>query len=388
MYRARFRGCPILVYAAFLLLAMAGMFPAPAQPEILPHNTTGDGGPAIQAQIDGPMRVAIDGSGNLYIYQQADEWKGVRQAGVVLGSIRRVDASTQKIETVATACGAPWQKPRPECLASSVTHMEAASSGRLLLAESTGNRLRELDLLTGQYFTIVGGGDGSDSGAASPSLRTPMGFALDDGETSSSLTQDTNAYFGGSEGDNDHHDCRKWAARLCRGWRPGRRRQVRLAERLGSGPEWRSLYRRQRKPPHSASRRRTGVVETIAGAGDGTFVGEGGPATKAQVGLVNQIALDRTENLFFLTEARICRIDRSSGILTTVAGTGQSGFSGDGDLATKALISPDGLAIDHEGNLFIAEYANSRIRRIDAKTGIITTVAGNGTPHRQGRPGA
>lgn len=368
---------------------MAGMFPAPAQPEILPHNTTGDGGPAIQAQIDGPMRVAIDGSGNLYIYQQADEWKGVRQAGVVLGSIRRVDASTQKIETVATACGAPWQKPRPECLASSVTHMEAASSGRLLLAESTGNRLRELDLLTGQYFTIVGGGDGSDSGAASPSLRTPMGFALDDGgdiflsdsghqrilrvdRKATTITTIAGNGRRGYAGDGGPAVDAKfdWPSGLA----VGRSGDLYIAD---------SGNHRIRRVDA-----RTGVVETIAGAGDGTFVGEGGPATKAQVGLVNQIALDRTENLFFLTEARICRIDRSSGILTTVAGTGQSGFSGDGDLATKALISPDGLAIDHEGNLFIAEYANSRIRRIDAKTGIITTVAGNGTPHRQGRPGA
>jgi streptogramin lyase len=66
-----------------------------------------------------------------------------------------------------------------------------------------------------------------------------------------------------------------------------------------------------------------------------------------------------------------------------VAGTGERGFSGDGGPATAAkLANPAGLAVDSEGNLFISEYVNNRIRRVDAKAKIITTVAGNGLPHR------
>ncbi|MDX2428080.1 MAG: hypothetical protein QNK22_05275, partial [Xanthomonadales bacterium] len=77
---------------------------------------------------------------------------------------------------------------------------------------------------------------------------------------------------------------------------------------------------------------------------------------------------------------RIRRVDANTGVITTVAGTGTNGFSGDGGLATAAdLDSPQGLAIDAFGNFFIADTYSNRIRRVDANTGVITTVAGTGT---------
>jgi len=88
-----------------------------------------------------------------------------------------------------------------------------------------------------------------------------------------------------------------------------------------------------------------------------------------------------------LDENRVCRIDRNSGILTAIAGTGETGFSGDGGLATQARINADAIAVDHQGNLFIAGYLGARIRRVDAKTGIITTFAGTGLPRRNPPPG-
>ena len=79
---------------------------------------------------------------------------------------------------------------------------------------------------------------------------------------------------------------------------------------------------------------------------------------------------------------RVRRID-AHGIITTYAGTGQKGYSGDGGPATKATLNnPAGLAVDSEGALYISEYVNNRIRRVDPMTHIITTVAGNGTPKR------
>jgi sugar lactone lactonase YvrE len=130
----------------------------------------------------------------------------------------------------------------------------------------------------------------------------------------------------------------------------------------------------------------TGIIETYAGidfppATVWRFSGEGGPAVAAGIPHPHSLALDREGNLFFLTAHRVCRIDRFTGVLSTVAGMGQEGYSGDGGPATAALIGPDDLAIDNDGNLFIAEYDNKRIRRIDAKTRIITTVAGNGLPN-------
>jgi sugar lactone lactonase YvrE len=94
------------------------------------------------------------------------------------------------------------------------------------------------------------------------------------------------------------------------------------------------------------------------------------------------LTFDQMGNLLFVTGGRICQIDRDSGTLRTIAGSDRRGFSGDGGLATEASIAPDQIAVDSKGNIFISEFENNRIRRVDAKTGIITTVAGNGLPHR------
>lgn len=93
------------------------------------------------------------------------------------------------------------------------------------------------------------------------------------------------------------------------------------------------------------------------------------------------VALDSAGNLYIADTVnnRIRKVMASTGIITTVAGNGQAGFSGDGGLATAAsLFGPFGVAVDSAGNLFIADMANNRIRKVSASTGIITTVAGTG----------
>src|SRR5439155_26864799 len=112
------------------------------------------------------------------------------------------------------------------------------------------------------------------------------------------------------------------------------------------------------------------------------FSGDGGPATAAQLSLPYGVALDAAGNLFIADwdNARIRRVDAGTGTITTVAGTGTYGFSGDGGPATAAeLGAPTGVALDAAGNLFIADWGNARIRRVDAATATITTVAGSGT---------
>lgn len=121
------------------------------------------------------------------------------------------------------------------------------------------------------------------------------------------------------------------------------------------------------------------IVTTIAGTGTAGYNGDNIPATTAQFSIqVDDILYDSQDNLYIadLQDARVRRIDDATGIITTVAGNGTYGFSGDGGLATNAMISPLGLAIDASGNLFIAD--DKRIRRVDAITGIITTIAGTG----------
>ena len=126
----------------------------------------------------------------------------------------------------------------------------------------------------------------------------------------------------------------------------------------------------------------TGIITTLAGTGTSGSTGDGGPATGAQLASPYALAADAAGNMFIglLGEARVRRVDAVTGVITTVAGTGTFGFSGDGGLATAAEMNGlYGLAFDGSGNLFVADLYNNRVRRVDATTGIITTVAGTGT---------
>jgi sugar lactone lactonase YvrE len=122
-----------------------------------------------------------------------------------------------------------------------------------------------------------------------------------------------------------------------------------------------------------------GTITTLAGSADGVlgFGGDGGPATRAHLNTPGGVAVDQHGNLYISDSDnfRIRRVDRE-GIITTVAGTGQQGFVGDGGPATEAtLTDPEGLAFDDAGNLYVADFA--AVRRIDT-SGRITTVAGTG----------
>ena len=122
-----------------------------------------------------------------------------------------------------------------------------------------------------------------------------------------------------------------------------------------------------------------GVINTIAGNGSATFSGDNGPATKAGMDPAD-IAVDSKGNLYVADELN-CRIRKIAldGTITTVAGTGVPGYSGDGGLATAAKLAfPTGVAVDPAGNLYIADSVNFVIRRVNVG-GLITTIAGNGT---------
>ena len=122
----------------------------------------------------------------------------------------------------------------------------------------------------------------------------------------------------------------------------------------------------------------TRIVTTVAGLTH-SVSGNGGPASQATVSFTQGMALDAKGNLYFAdsTNAQIRKIDASTGVITAVAGTGQVGFSGDGQLAVNAqLNSPEDVAVDAAGNVYIADTWNQVIRKVSAATGIITTVAG------------
>lgn len=130
-----------------------------------------------------------------------------------------------------------------------------------------------------------------------------------------------------------------------------------------------------------------GTIHSFAGGTDGAqngcgFSGDGGPASAAQLYQPWGVAVDANNNVYIADydNQRIRKVD-NSGIITTVAGNGTFGYGGDGGPATNAMLRyPIGVAVDRSGNLYIADFYNHRIREVNAATQVITTVAGNGGP--------
>lgn len=135
----------------------------------------------------------------------------------------------------------------------------------------------------------------------------------------------------------------------------------------------------------------TGIIRTLAGTGAARFSGDGGPADKAALNEPVALALDEQRDLLYIADQanyRVRVVDLETGRITTYAGNGEREYDGDGQKAVHAALSgPSGLALDTEGNLYIADTFSGRIRRVDLTTRTISTVAGDGTEYRyQGVP--
>lgn len=123
----------------------------------------------------------------------------------------------------------------------------------------------------------------------------------------------------------------------------------------------------------------SGDISTVAGNGSAGFSGDGGPATSAQINVPQAMAVDLNGDFYITGSYRVRKVTAATGNISTVAGTGVAGFSGDGGPATSAQLSgPSSVATDASGNLYISDLSNQRIRKVDAATGIISTVAGTG----------
>jgi DNA-binding beta-propeller fold protein YncE len=126
---------------------------------------------------------------------------------------------------------------------------------------------------------------------------------------------------------------------------------------------------------------KTGIVMNVAGSGERGYAGDGGRATDAAMNMPHELCLDPRGNIFVVERDShaVRRIDRLKGTITTVAGTGEAGFSGDGGPGTRAqLRQPHSIAFDAAGNLLICDIGNHRVRRLVLETGIIDTYAGTG----------
>ena len=277
----------------------------------------GDGAAATAASLAGPAGVAVDSSGNIYIATYADN------------RIRKVASSGGNISTFAgnsgygfagdggPATSAQLSAPRGICL---------DSAGNLYLADRWNNRIRKI--AGGNISTIAGNGlanFGGDNGAAtSAQLSAPDGVAVDNAG---------NVY---------------------------------ISDLLNN---------RVRMVSPS------GIITTYAGNGLSGFSGDGGPATSAALSQPAGLAVDASGNLYIAdSNNSVVRKVTPVGIISTVAGTGGSqGYSGDGGAATSAkMMAPSGIALDSAGNLYIADFYGW-IRKVTSSTGVISTIAGNGS---------
>jgi sugar lactone lactonase YvrE len=277
--------------------------------------SSGDNGPAVAAGISAyATGVTFDPAGNLLITD---------------GGIRRIDARTGIIKTIVGSeygfCGDGGDALHA-CF-DYITGFTADAAGNLFIADRYNHRVRRVDAKSNIITTVAGNGTGAFSGdnsdARAASLNEPFGVIVDDTRKLLYIADSGNS----------------------------RVRKVDLT---------------------------TGVISTFAGGGSNDN-GDGGPATAATV-FPNALALDAAGNVFISDRghSQIRKVDVTSGIITTVAGSGAIGSDGDGGLATAASLSdPFGIAIDGAGNLLIADFYRYVVRRVDAVTQIITTLAGN-----------
>jgi sugar lactone lactonase YvrE len=275
---------------------------------------SGDNVPAVDAQLFYPSGLVIDAADNIFIADSNNN------------RIRRIDASGTITTIAGTGRGAFLGEGTPAVGAElfSPIGLALSDNGSLYIADSANSRVRQIDPM-GLIHTIAGtgvfgyGGDGVD--ATTTPLSAPNGVAVGPGH---------NVYIADT-GNN----------------------RVRLVQ--------------------SAN----GQISTIAGDGTAGFSGEGGAATAAELSVPTSVALDNSGGVYLAdhTNNRVRHI-APSGIITTVAGTGMTDASGDGGPASAAsLFYPGAVAIDAAGVLYIADFVNARVRRIDA-SGTITTIAG------------
>jgi sugar lactone lactonase YvrE len=263
---------------------------------------SGDGGPATSAKLFAPHGVAVDAFGNIFIADGGNH------------RIRKVSPAGI-ITTVAGNGSLDYSGDGGPATSAALAwpySVAVDASGNIFIADSFNNRIRKVSP-AGIITTVAGGGTGGDGGAATSAvLYMPYGVAID-----------------------------AWG-------------NLFIAETFGN---------RIRKVSPS------GIITTVAGNGSfGGYSGDGGLATAAQLNMPYGVAVDASGNLFIADSFndRIRKVSASSGIITTVAGNGSQGYSGDGGLATAAELSvPYGVAVDAAGNLFIADN-NNRIREVGA----------------------
>jgi len=280
------------------------------------------------------------------------------------------------------------------------------TAGNLYIADLNNSRVRKVEASTGVITTVAGNGIAAFSGdggsATAASLQYPVGVAVNSAgdiyiaDTNNHRIRKVSAGTGvittvagtgyrtgiiDGPGGNPQDDLGDGGPAIGATLAQPYRVAIDVVGNLYISDTYNSRIRKV-----DAS---TGIISTVAGGGLTPCGGDGGPATSANIAGPIGIAFDGAGNLYIASWSchRVRKVDAVSGTITTVAGTGANGLSSDGGQATSAtLFGPAGVALDAAGNLFIGDQYNNRIRRVDTATGIITTVAGGGSTLGDGGP--
>ncbi len=327
---------------------------------------SGDGGPARQAPLRRPTDIAFDASGNLLIVDSGN------------ARIRRVNTQSGTITTIAGTDGFGDESgdggPARNATLRTPSGIAVDGQGNIFIATYFGSRVRRVDAQTGIITTVAGGGD-ITSGPTATSLASP--FAIT-GNLPGSLLVGDGAQIVNVDLNTGNFNRIAGTGLYGSGGDGGPALFASLSpQSLCFNPRG-DLFIADGVATIRKIDARTGIINRFAGKGKSGFSGDGGPALQAKM-LPRSIVTDKAGNIYFPELTRIRKIDAQTKIITTIAGTGEAKYSGDGGPAINAgLKSVSGLAFDSSDNLYLADNSASRVRRIDAKTGIITTVAGTG----------
>ena len=337
---------------------------------------SGDGGPAPSASLNSPCGIALDSSGNLYIADTSNN------------RIRKV--SNGIITTVAGNGTPGFTGDGGSATAAELNGpygVAVDNAGHIYIADSGNNRIREV--VNGTISTVAGNGtagfDGDGSPAAAHALNNPLAVAVDSAGTNIYIPDTYNSRIrkvtGGAistlAGNGTQGFSGDGGSAVSSVLNKPTGITVDVAGNIYFSDDGNNRVREIAG----------GNINTVAGDGVAGFSGDNGQATAAELSFPNGVIVDSSGNLYIAdsTNHRIRKV--AGGVITTIAGNGNLLFSGDqGQAVAATLYFPSGVATDSAGNLYIADRSNNRVRKV-ATNGIITTVAGNGTAGYSGDQG-